>query len=91
MFKEPVVLKKQTQANSKKTSLILLKKKALKPDLKTLVLFLKKFIKKNEDTPKHSQQSSKKIKLFANTKNNMLIIKKFICVKKRSFCKKSNI
>lgn len=65
--------------------------KALSPDLKTLVLFLKKFIKKKEDIPKHSQKKSKAIQLLESTKKTILIIKKFNCIRNLSFCKKKDI
>lgn len=91
MEKVFVILKYKEAAISKHKSLILLKIKALKADLKTLVLFLKKFIKKKEDIPKHSQQNSKSIQLFEKTKKSILSIKKFKCSKNLSFCKKEKV
>jgi hypothetical protein len=61
-----------------------LKKKALNADLKTPVLFLKKPIRKNDDIPKPSQESSRRIQLLDKTKKTMLIIKKFNCTKNLS-------
>ena len=58
-------------------SLILLNKNALKEDLNTLVLFLKKFIKKKEESPKNSQEISKRIQLLDKISKTILIIKKF--------------
>jgi hypothetical protein len=64
-----------------------LKKKALNADLKTLVLFLKKPIKKKEDIPNPSQDNNNNIQLFDKIKKTILIIKKFNCTKNLSLCK----
>ncbi len=89
--KEFVILKKKTQLNKRNKSLNLLKKKALKPDLKTLVFCLKKVIKKNEDRPNNSQEISKKNQLLEKTKKTMLNTNKFSCTKNFSLFIKSTV
>ena len=67
-----------TKKINKKTSLILLKKKALKLDFTVPRLLFQKFIKKNEDKPIDSQPRNKVNKLFANIKIIILNINQFI-------------
>lgn len=63
---------------NKKTSLILLKKKALKLDFTVPLLVLQKFIKKNEDKPIDSQPKNNVNKLFPNTKTIILNMNQLI-------------
>lgn len=63
---------------SKKTSLILLKKKALKLDFIVPRRVLQKLIKKNEDKPIDSQPKNKVNKLLAKTRIIILNINQFI-------------
>jgi hypothetical protein len=67
-----------TRNTNKKTSLILLKKNALKLDLIVPLRVLQKLIKKNDDNPIDSQPRNNVNKLLANTKIIILNINQFI-------------
>jgi hypothetical protein len=88
MVKSLKILKYSAHANISEKSLILLNIKALKADLKTLVLFLKNPIKKKEEMPRHSQKNKRRTQFLDNTNSSILNIKKFNCFKNLSLCKK---
>ena len=75
-----------TKKENKKTSLILLKKKALKLDLTVPRLVLQKLIRKKDDNPIDSQPKNSVNKLLLKTSIIMLKINQFINNVKRSSC-----
>jgi hypothetical protein len=68
----------KTRKINRKTSLILLKKKALKLDLTVPLLVLQKLIRKNEDNPIDSQPRKSVNKLLPNTSKIILNINQLI-------------
>lgn len=77
-----VTIKKE----NKKTSLILLKKNALKLDLTVPLLVLQKLIKKKDDRPIDSQPKKSVNKLLLNTSIIILKINQFISKVNISSC-----
>jgi hypothetical protein len=71
---------------SKKTSLILLKKNALKLDLTVPLLVLQKLIKKKDDKPIDSQPKNSVNKLLLKTSMIILKINQFISKVNMSSC-----
>ena len=74
---ENVKLNIKRIAKNKKRSLNLLKEKALKADLKVPIRVDQKLIKKNDVMPIISQPKNKLTKLPEETKNTILMIKRF--------------
>jgi hypothetical protein len=77
-----VIIKKE----NRKTSLILLKKNALKLDLTVPLLVLQKLIKKKEDKPIDSQPKNKVNRLLLKTSIIILKINQFINNVNKSSC-----
>jgi hypothetical protein len=77
-----VTIKKE----NKKTSLILLKKNALKLDLTVPLLVLQKLIKKKDDKPIDSQPKNNVNKLLLKTSMIILKINQFISRVNMSSC-----
>jgi hypothetical protein len=77
-----VTIKKE----NKKTSLILLKKNALKLDLTVPLLVLQKLIKKKDDKPIDSQPKNSVNKLLLKTSMIILKINQFISRVNMSSC-----
>lgn len=77
---------KHINAPNKQTSLMTLKKNALKLDLKTDRLTFQKLINKKEVKPNSSHPKNTVNRLFASTNINILIIKRLIFVANSHSC-----